>query len=88
MINEPVVNDYVIPSEREEDSLVGEPPSVESDTETDNVWEVIEKGTENVKCSSAVTEKNGVYNITNSPLPPTYYGPTNSLPLHRSSMRR
>ena len=42
MINEPVVNDYVIPSEREEDSLVEEPPSVESDTETDKEWEVIE----------------------------------------------
>ena len=49
MIDEPMMYDYTIPSDSEEDSIVEETPCVDSDLETDNEWEVIEKGNEKGK---------------------------------------
>ena len=45
-----MISDYNVPSESEEDSIVDEAPSVNSDSESETVeWEVIEKGTERGK---------------------------------------
>ena len=50
LIDDPVISDYNVPSESEEDSIVDEAPSVNSDSESETVeWEVIEKGTERGK---------------------------------------
>ena len=47
LIDDPVISDYNVPSESEEDSIVDETPSVNSDSESETVeWEVIGKGTE------------------------------------------
>ena len=50
LIDDPVISDYNVPSESEEDSIVDEAPSVNSDSESETVeWEVTEKGTERGK---------------------------------------
>ena len=47
MIEESVNSDYNVPSHVEEDSIVEEVPSENSDSESDtDVWEVIEKGSQ------------------------------------------
>ena len=47
MVDESVKSDFNVPSHVEEDSVVEEVPSENSDSESDtDVWEVIEKGTE------------------------------------------
>ena len=37
LINDPVISDYNVPSESEEDSIVGETPSVNGDSESETV---------------------------------------------------
>ena len=50
LIDDPVISDYNVPSDSEEDSIVDEAPSVNSETDSETVeWELIEKGTERGK---------------------------------------
>ena len=47
LIDDPVISDYNVPSDSEEDSIVDEAPSVNCDSDSETVeWEVIEEGTE------------------------------------------
>ena len=100
MIDKPVLREYNVQSDTEEDSILDDAPSENSDSDSDtNVWEVIEKGTERgkpklvhssgysyvisrvrndtrywacsvrnskVKCLVAVTEKCGVFSMSQS----------------------
>ena len=62
MIDEPVITNYNVPSDIEQDSIVEEAPTVNSDSESEtDDWEVIEKGTEKVK--PKLVNKTGYSNV-------------------------